>query len=268
MAEPREGAPFRRMVIGLLDAAASADLQVAARLAQRLGSDVCGMFIEDASLIEWASSPLGRHFSRDLGASLPPSADDLARNLSAVATIARRRLAKVAADLGLMAAFETSRADEPTANLDSFREGDLITVIEPVDPLARLSYPFAGILRAVSAAHASVLYVPHGAVERAGPVLAAIEAGDRRLELLVDSVARLLGEELVRVPALDDSALAATRPAERLLVLSRRLAGGKRGPLTASLTERKVPIMIVGAPKSEQAELMPVESKPARPGGS
>ena len=89
--------------------------------------------------------------------------------------------------------------------------------------------------------------------------------GDSRLELLVDSIARLLGEQLVKVPALDETALAGARPAERLLVLSRRLAGGGRGPLTALLTERKVPIMIIGAPKAEQAGTGPSEAGPGRP---
>lgn len=249
--DPKEAAPFRRMVISFHDATTwTADLRVAARLAQRFGSDLCGIFIEDASSIEWAASPLGRHFSRDYGVPLPQSADKLARNVSAVASIARRRLVKVAADLGLMADFVMAHASLQT-NLRAPQQGDLITVIELGDPLARLSYPFVGILRMVEAARAPVLYVPHGAVERAGPVLAAVEAGERRIELIAHSVARLLGEELIRVPALDYSTLVDTRPGERLLILSRRLAfGEKAGPLTEALMERKVPLLIIGAPKT------------------
>jgi hypothetical protein len=133
---------FRRFVIALQGAPDSMEgLAIAARFAQLFRSELFGIFVEDAGLTEWSASPIARHFSRVSATSSSVSPEMLARDFSAAASIARRRLLQVATALGLTMRFEVNRMTAPSLDIDVLEPGDLLAVIEPADPMTRLSIP-------------------------------------------------------------------------------------------------------------------------------
>lgn len=251
---------FRRMVIALQGApGAIEDLAMAARFAQLFKSELLGIFVEDVSLIEWSASPIARHFSRVSAASSSVSPETLSRDFSAAASIARRRLLRVATTLGLTMRFEVNRVTAPSLDLDVLEPGDLLAVVEPADPMTRLSYPFTAVLRAIIETALPVLYIPHGAVERSGPIVSVIARQDEDDQQLVERIAQFLDEELIVPPNLDFSAPPAETSHERLIVMDRQ------APLLSDLTafsailaKRRVPALLIGLPRrpmsSEESE--------------
>lgn len=246
---------FRRVVIRLQGAAGSTrSLEIVARFAKLFGSGLSGIFLEDPSLIEWSASPMARHFSRVSAGPSSVSPETLSQDFAAAAAIAKKRLLRIAGALGLPLDFTVAAADWPAFGAAALQPSDLPAVVEPADPSARPSYPFAAILRAMTQADRPVLYVPHGAVERPGPIVSMLREDDEAGRAVAQHIARRTGEELV---ARTDAAL--SRPAaddvrERLIVLSRQAAlPSDAAALCALLSARRVPVFIVGAPRKPNA---------------
>src|SRR5690606_12015771 len=116
------------------------------------------------------------------------------------------------------------------------------------DPSARHSHPFAGMLQRIAAAAVPVLYVPHGARMRRGPVIALASREDDGVVQLAARIARQFREEMVRIDAGEaDAWIRATPPGERLLVLDRRCPLLRDvQALTTLLAARMVPALFVG----------------------
>lgn len=242
---------FRRIVIGFRDAGGSrAGLEAAVQFARALETELVAVFVEDASLLEWSSARPVRQLS---GVAHPPvvmTPERLAADFAAAAMIVRRRLSRLAEGAGLSLRFEVARSRTAALDFAGAEPDDLLVVVEPADRMARLSHPFAGILRAVAASSSPVLYVPHGVQQRRGPVVAITGGPDDAGGRIAAAVAASMGETLVRLagpldPGDLDRALAGVR--ERLLVLGRpALTSCDAAAIAAVAAQRQVPAVVVG----------------------
>lgn len=241
----RNPAPaFRRLVIGFQDASGShAGLEAAVQLGRALAGELRGVFVEDSGLLEWsAARPLGG----PSGPARPPAPvtpEQLAADFATAATMVRRRLSRLAEAAGIALRFDVARAS--AASLDFAEPGDLLAVLEPADRMARLSYPFAGLRRAVAETAAPVLYLPHGVQRRRGPVVSLAPAAGGHA--VAAAVAEALGEPVVALqapfdPAMLERALAGLR--ESLLVLERPALPAGEGCALAA--QRLVPALFAG----------------------
>lgn len=263
---------FRRLVIGFRDASSTpAELEAVARFAQALQSQLFGVFFEDESLAQWCDSPLLRQFRGRSPMARPIGAGELAEEFAAAATMMRRRLDKVAAAFGLRSAFAIERGRVAALGALPAEPGDIEVVIEPADPLARMSYPFTAVLRTIERTKAPVLYVPHRTRHHAGPVVSVNRAEETGPLAIATEIARLLGEEIVRKPIEEILSPASERPtelgrrppaptaarqtqaaqkpptAERLIVIERGVLPADRPLLFAAIAAmRMVPVLIAG----------------------
>ena len=119
-------------------------------------------------------------------------------------------------------------------------------MVEPTDPMARLSYPFAELLRSIAGTAAPVLFMPRAVSLRRGPVVAVTRGSDRPAR----SLAAALGEPLVSLvgpeesPPLGREAVSRSLAPlhEHLLVFDRPSLAAMEPLLFAELAaERRVP---------------------------
>jgi hypothetical protein len=158
---------------------------------------------------------------------------------------------------------------------------DLVVIAEPADPLARALPPYPRLVRAACETSAAVLYMPHGARRRAGPVVALARASDDAALALAAPVAAALRERLIVLAAgepaseqdiaraaaaltgrdcatlkvdkryatsLPDAIRAALAPyRERLLVASRAAVADDLAGFLRLASERAVPLLLAAA---------------------
>ena len=257
---------IRRLVVGFHDAAGSSSaLEATVRLARTMESQLLGIFVEDAPLLEWSSSPL----TRQVGGGVRPGGtftpDTLAADFATAAAMMRERLARLAGGVGLTAGFRVARTSASSLDFDGREPGDLLVVVEPTDPMARLSYPFAGLLQTIARTSVPVLYMPHRVLQRRGPVVSIAPRPDDPGQRLAAEVAATIGEDLLNVPppahgsspgvggplSLQDLSRALSGVRERLLVLSRPTLPADDPCLFASIaTQRMVPTLVAGTGKN------------------
>ncbi|MFC3228575.1 hypothetical protein ACFOGJ_15125 [Marinibaculum pumilum] len=250
--------PFRRIVLGFHDATcAMPDLETAVAFAQALQSELLGVFVEDDPVLEWSAAPLSRHLARASGAAVAVTRDRLAAEFATSAALMRQRLLQAAAAHGVRAGFQVERASAAALQHAGGQSADLLAVLEPADPMARLSYPFAGILRSVAASTVPVLYLPHGTRRRRGPVATLGPDGEGHriaaaiahrigapLVDLADRIRQGAGPFTLSLPMLE-RALAGID--ESLLVLDRpALPVGAPALLADIAARRMVPVLVTG----------------------
>jgi hypothetical protein len=186
---------FRRVVVGFRDTSESlSSLEAAARFAQRFDTALLGLFIEDAALMAWSGSRELRHVSRAPAGHAEMTPERLAEDFAAAAAVVRQRFVRVAAELGLSAEFHVERAGAGALEFPGIGPQDLLVVAEPADPMARFSYPFRGALQAIALSAVPVLYFPHRAVQRTGPVVAILRPEDAEIGEVAADIASALGE--------------------------------------------------------------------------
>ncbi len=264
MTDPRPSSRvFRRLVIGCHGEAGSRSaLEATVRLARTMESQLLGIFVEDAPLLEWSSSPLTRQVGGGVRSGGPFTPETLAADFATAAAMMRERLARLAGGVGLTAGFRVARSSGSSLDFDGSEPGDLLVVVEPADPMARLSYPFAGLLQTIARASTPVLYMPHRVLQRRGPVVAIAPQPDERLAA---EVAATIGEDLVSVApsargnpsepghplSLQEVSRALSGVRECLLVLSRpTLPADDPGLFAAIATQRMVPTLVAGTGKN------------------
>ena len=269
--------PFSRLVIGFHDATSSpSGLEAAVGFARAMESQLVGVFVEDTPLLEWSSSPLSRHATTLAGRSAAVTPDSLAAEFATAARIVRQRLSRVAGALGVSIDFRVERASAASLSFAATTgPRDLLIVVEPADPMARLCYPFAELVRAIEASSAPVLYMPHGALQRRGPVVSIGPRPDGESSRIAAEVADRIGESLISVGGagapwtaplnLQDVEHALAGVAERLVVLGRPEPTSSEPSLFAAIAARRlVPTLVVGAgrPGSPQARRPAVHEPP------
>lgn len=210
---------IRRVVVGFADAAAAADVVIAtaAELAHALNVELTGLFIEDALLFDATAFPWLRAIEprRLLWQSLDTAQVTELHALAARA--AERLLLGKAAAFGVAAGFQIVRGDPATTLARRCEPSDLLVIAEPADPIARTLHPYPSLVRAIWETHAAVLYVPHGARSRAGPVVAVAEAADDAALALAAPVAAALKERLIVLAAAQPESEQAIARAARTL---------------------------------------------------
>lgn len=271
MTTPSRTTMFRRVVIGFRDTCeSSSSLEATARFAQLIETELLGVFIEDTELMEWSGSPLMRQFTSISRPPVPASPARLAEEFSAAADMMRRRFARAAATLGVRARFQIERSSAATLEIKGAGPEDLLVVVEPADPMARLSYPFTTVLEAVAKSQAPVLYMPNQVRQRTGPVVSVFRDADDQGHRIAADLASRLGEDMIDIrfsedelPQAEAAAKAASGRApasvehirhaldgvrECLIVFSRQVLGDHDPSLFVLLAaERRVPLLIVGA---------------------
>jgi len=261
MTDPRPSPrAFRRLVIGCHGEAGSRSaLEATVRLARTMESQLLGIFVEDAPLLEWSASPLTRQVGGGVRSGGPFTPETLAADFATAAAMMRERLARLAGGVGLTAGFRVARSSGSSLDFDGSEPGDLLVVVEPTDPMARLSYPFAGLLQTIAKASTPVLYMPHRVLQRRGPVVAIARRPDDPGQRLAAEVAATIGEDLLSVSAsaqgepghplsLPDVSRALSGVRERLLVLSRPALPADDPCLFAAIAaQRMVPTLVAGS---------------------
>jgi len=219
---------IRRVVLGIAGAVATLDqaITAAAELARRLDAELTALFVEDALLFDAATLPWLRTLEprRLVWQSL--SAAEVAESHALAARAIERRLLDAAAAFGVTAALQVVRGDPATTLAQRSEPSDLLVIAEPADPIARATHPYVALLRGLAETRSAVLYVPHGARSKPGPVIVfARSAGDAALALAA-AIARALSEPLVVISSganpQDDASIA---------VAAHALAGGDSATL-------------------------------------
>jgi hypothetical protein len=277
MASPNSPRPFRRIVVRFHDASSGrCGILSAARLARLFHAELVGLFVEDARLLELSNLPVMRQLSATSGTGARVNPEQLAQDFAAAAALARRALARIARQLGLVTTFMVLRGDATSVACEAVAPDDLVVVFEPTDPIARVVYPFSAIVRTVARSSGPILYAPHRLLERAGPVVAITQspldhakhvaaavatAMDERLIVLATAAASSLetGPAHTALPAdiphstgmigrfgpeAVDRVLAGT--SESLIVINQALLTSNDPEFPAIAAQRRVPILIVG----------------------
>jgi hypothetical protein len=274
MNEPR--ADFKRMLVRLPQSTHDyAAVSAAAQLAGLLGASMVATFVQDADLADLAALPCVREL-RPLGGGWHPiEGPQLARQLDQAAETARRLFHDAVRAVRIEASFNV--ASGPVEGVGSTAAADdIIVIIEPRNPVERITQQFSRLVDAAFAAAVAVMVVPSRIARTAGPIAAVISGPDDpsiRTALAIaaaarekvialglsgssarDSIAKLADAAGVRVEAgpgirepLDVSTLLSqlSRLNERLLVMSRGALGDNRVPTLAS--RRGVPILLARA---------------------
>ncbi|HTT13527.1 MAG TPA: hypothetical protein VMG60_21860 [Burkholderiaceae bacterium] len=223
---------IRRIVIGFADAAAIADdaIATAAELAHLLDAELMGLFVEDALLFDAGALPWLRTLEprRLVWRSLTPA--QLAESHALAARAVERHLLGQAAAFGVAAGFQVVRGDPATTLALRSEPSDLLVLAEPAEPFARAVHPYPSLVRAVAETASAVLYVPHGARPKTGPVVALARAPDDAALALAASVAHAFKERLV--------VLAVAPPEGELAIAQAARALAGRDCITLRLDER------------------------------
>jgi hypothetical protein len=190
---------IRRVVIGFADSGAAVGnvIATAAEFARVLEVELWGLFIEDALVFAAAEWPHQRAIApRALEWRALTAAGNAEAHVLAARAVERHLLGEAAA-LGIAAGFQIVRGEPAAALTQRLEPSDLLVFAEPADPIARVLPPYPRLVRALHETAAGVLYVPHGARRKSGPVVAfAQSANDPALELAT-SVAAALHERLI-----------------------------------------------------------------------
>jgi hypothetical protein len=221
---------FRRMVLRLPDSAGDyASVAFTAELAELLGLDLLGLFVEDESLMELAALPGAREF-RSLGGGWQYiDAAQLELAARHAAANARRRFGEAAR--GPRAGMQFDLAKGPVASVFGPQSAadDIIVVIEPKNPAERVTHQFRQLVNVALNAPSAVLLVPSRIRRRAGPIVAVAEsAHDPSLAAALRIAASVKERLIVLTPPGIDAAL--TRLAhDRDVAVERRPVLGHAG---------------------------------------
>jgi hypothetical protein len=250
-------------------------MTTAAELARLFGAGLLGLFVEDAMSFGFAELPFARELDPQLQQWRPLASDRLEAEYQRIAAALHAHLARAADAAGIGAEFSVVRG-EPASALTAVAAADqLIVLVEPTDPFARLTHPFASCVSAVLHSSAALLYVPRLAKQRSGPVVAVVTSEDEHALHLAGMIAAAQGAQLAvfigdgkgaeeiaasmkrRDTRAQVSAFAPATPdalaralgglRERMLVVSRRLFPGDDAGVARLAAERRVPALLAGS---------------------
>lgn len=272
---------FKRMVLGLPHNATDyASVAFTAQLAEQLGIDIVGLFVEDENLTELAALSCVREL-RSLGGGWHPiNAAQMAQGVGQAVNEARRRFEAAAKAIHVGARFTCARGSIAEVVSSQSSVDDIIVVIEPKNPAERVTYQYRQMAEVAFNAPAAMLMVPSNISRKTGPVVAvATDLQDSSLhaalgvaisikEKLVVFAPRIVGETAMRNWARASAVPVDWRPLpggvpgalelmsllsgvnERFLVLSRGEANGRLPSQLAS--GRGVPVLLTEPGKSEK----------------
>jgi hypothetical protein len=267
---------FKRLVLGLQPSAPDRSVRLAVEFAELLDLELLGLFLEDASLRDFAGMPFARELRLLGGGWHPIDLERLSHDLELAARSAERMFTAAAKHLSTHWQFEVMRGTMATTIAAVSQTSDIVMIIEPANAAERATQPFSGLLQAAFRSAAAVMIVPTHIARMRGPIVAIAAALDDPSVDVAATMAHAANEELIVIDisenTIDDErvrTLAATRglpikhvvadktmrsdPAalvqalgslqERLVVMTRGATDDRAAALLAS--ERYVPVLVV-----------------------
>lgn len=278
MTEPR--AEFKRMLVGLPHSAADyAGVGASARLADLLGLRLVATFIQDTTVAELAALPCVREWRPLGGGWRPIEAPQLDREFEGAVASARRCFHAAVGATGVEASFNVARGSAADVIGSAATAEDIIVVIEPRNPVERVTQQFTRLVDAALEATAAVMVVPSRIARTVGPIVAvvldrhdpsirsalAIAAAANEsvvvlgpasasVEPMVAELAHAAGVRLELAPVIREpidiaSLLTSLAPLNERMVVMRREAAMQKGvPLIAA--QRRIPILLMEAERN------------------
>lgn len=244
---------FKRVVVSVGGGSPSQTIRFAAGLARQFELELCGLFVEDARLLDLARLPFLREF-RPLGGGWHPlDTARLSDELETARRMAERAFAEATRQLHATSRFEvvSGATAEMLATLSP--SGDLLVIDVPASPDAETGDATAAMIDQAFRSADAVVLLPRKIVRTAGPVIAIGEAGDDPVMGAAAQIAQALGETVVTIElpkafGREESDLAAAAHAlgtlqERMIVLRHRRDGSALARHLAST--RRVPVLLL-----------------------
>jgi hypothetical protein len=250
-------AVFRRLVVSLAPEGDGRLAETAIDLARSLHVRLALLVIQNELMLQAVALPFVHEIDPQGGAWRTIDPDSVLRHWTGATEPFVSRIAQQIKRAGVAGEVRVSRG-APSAELGAACEpGDLVLLIEPSDPLARIAQPYASDLAAAMSGTRDILFVPHGASPREGPIAAVSATGDDRCIAVASQIADLRGRRLSisrpqegRRSAADiqhalDAALGSAR--EGLIVMTRRAFDIEPAQAFALAAARGAPLLLLHA---------------------
>ncbi len=163
---------FKRMVLGLPQSAEDyASVAFTAELAELLGLDLVGVFAVNEDLVDIAAISCVRELHPS-GVWHRLDAEQLQRGSNRAAADARRLFDQALRAVRLGGSFDLAKGQIGDAISSRSMPDDIVVVIEPKNPVERVTYQFQELLNAALRAPTATLLIPSHVVRRRGPIVA------------------------------------------------------------------------------------------------
>jgi hypothetical protein len=211
MADSETG--FKRMIIGLphnpRDYPA---VSTTVWLAKQLGIDLIGTVFEDVGLAQLADLPEAREF-RAMSSWQPLSAAQLTSDLARMSAEAQRMFSEIIAQQRTSGSFQLARGSAADFLVQA-GANDIVAIVDPKNPLERITRQFRELVDIIFQTAASVLIVPSSPpVDSRQLVAAGSRIGDPAIATAI-AIAASAKEPLTIIP-LEQSPQALARVVER-----------------------------------------------------
>jgi hypothetical protein len=188
---------FKRVVLGLQHNRSPAGLKVAMEVAALLRLEVCGFFVKEEGLANFAALPFARELNPLSGAWQSIDVERLSLQVDAAASSAERLLAEAVSRRGLSFQFQIVHGSITETIASLTRSGDIYVASVPTSPLERATGSFQLLLDTALRSAAAVLLVPSRLDRQTGSIVAV--ANDRN-DICIDVATAIAGaakEDLV-----------------------------------------------------------------------
>jgi hypothetical protein len=202
---------FKRMILGLpLSVPDYEMVGVTAKLAELLRLNLVAMFVEDRGLVDIAGLPCVREL-RALGAGWQPiDIGQLTTELDRAAAAAHRLFANIARNCSAETSFRIEKGSAANVIAALATAEDIVVVIEPKNPIERVSQQFTRLIDAAFQASASVMIIPSRIARSEGPIVAvAIDPDDPSVDMAI-RIAAAAHEKLIVVRSFENASSNAT----------------------------------------------------------
>jgi len=196
---------FKRMVLGLpLSVTDYEMVGVTVKLAELLRLNLVAMFVEDRGLIDMAGLPCVREL-RAFGSGWQPiEIGQLTTELERASATAHRLFANIARNCSVETSFRVEKGSAADVIGSLATAEDIVVIIEPRNPVERVSQQFTRLIDAAFQASASVMIIPCRVARSAGPIVAvAIDPDDPSINTAL-RIAAAAHEKLIVVSPSED----------------------------------------------------------------
>lgn len=220
-------------------------LEIAFDLAAALGSEISGLFIEDAELLVAGSLPFAREVGSFSGIIHQIGSTDIEHRFRAVAGKARQALAEAGHRLNVPSSFRVTRGDVTAEILTAATDADLVVLGKAGWSVGAFRKPGSTCLAILSRSRIPALIVERGAT-LSPPILVVNDgtaAGRRALDFARE-LSRNIGWEIAvfsvqGITKGDDVLQSVRQDKPRLIVLPSSL------PLSECASQLKCPVLFV-----------------------
>lgn len=244
---------FRRVVLGLAPGQIDRRiLRATLEFARLLELEMLGVFVEDQALLGLARLPFARELRLPDHGWHAFEPERVLADLRAAAEQARKLFDQEIAEQGIACHFEVRRGDPATLVCSLGGQTDIVVVAEPAAAAERATTAVARTQRAAAQSPAAVLFLPPSVMPSKGPVAVFAASTADAAAVLASHIAEAAGEESIPIPpprhpeAFTRSlARALGRRRERLVVMTRGIAGSSDETPILLAAERGVPVLTI-----------------------